>query len=111
MFRQFYGDTVRARVGRIYHERNKFKPGYVAASNLSDSSSSRPDSSNRSCSDDGNVEDSTKKLPVRTSVPVGQVGRSSVSSGKNNSKQSTKKRRRMYNMKQKKRKRLDIYIY
>ena len=111
MFRQFYGDTVRARVGRIYHARNFYKPGYVAASNLSDISSSRPDSSNHSCSDDDNVEDSPSKLPVKTSVSVEQVGCSSASAVKKNSNQNTKKKRRIYNLKQKKRKRLDIYIY
>ena len=111
MFRQYFGNTVRARVGRIFHERNKLKRGYVAVSDLSDSSSSRLDSSNHSRDDDDNVEDSPAKIPVKTSVSVEQVGCSSVSAVKKNSNQNTKKKRRIYNLKQKKRKRLYIYIY
>ena len=107
MFRKYYAETVRERLEQIYHARDFYRAGDVAPSNVSDSSSSRPDG------DDGKLKDSGKKRSVRTSVPVGKVGGSSVSSGKQNTKANRSKRRRIYNLKQKKKKRLDkkIYIY
>ena len=107
LFRKFYEEEVKARLRKIYRARDFYRDSDVAPSNASDSSSSRPDG------DDGKLKDSGKKRSVRTSVPVGKVGGSSVSSGKQNTKANRSKRRRIYNLKQKKKKRLDkkIYIY
>ena len=115
LFRKFYEEEVKARLRKIYRARDFYRDSDDdARSNASDSNNSLPAGDDvilKTSEKKRSVSSSRKKPSVRPSEPVGIVGCSSASSGKQNTKANRSKRRRIYNLKQKKKKRLEKNIY
>ena len=117
LFRAYYTEEVKARLRKVYRQRRFFRDSDDEA--RADAS----DSNNSFTADDGAVkttsgkkrsQSSTRKKPsVVPTETVGIVGYASPSAGKQNTKAARGKRRRIYNLKQKKKKRLETktYIY
>ena len=131
LFRSFYTEEVKSRLRKIYRTRNFFRDSddeaRADASDSNNSITADDDTRKKTSGKKRSVSSTRKKPSVVPSEPVGKVGypspsagkqdtkatRPSPSAGKQNTKATRAKRRRIYNLKQKKKKRLETktYIY